>query len=187
MMDEPLQHAERLIPLILDLLEESTRSIQDIDLISVNRGPGSFTGLRIGLAVAKGLGQAIGKPVVGVEGTAAYRSLVGNEPRVCVVIASRRNLYYARWYVGDRPKDEVRVLRREEIVNKLLQEQRDLVVAGSGAASIVDAVSGHPRIRLAPAEALHPSALAVARLACAASGADCLFELEPVYVESVLA
>jgi len=186
-MDEPLQHAERVIPTIQDLLRSADRTCQAIGLISVNRGPGSFTGLRIGLAVAKGLGQALNCPVVGVEGTAMYRSLVADDSRVCVVIGSRRDLYYVRWYARQRPKDAVRLMHRDEIVGRLREEHRELVVAGSGAVAICEALDDHPWVRIAPDEAIRPSALAVARLGHLAYETDQLFELEPVYVEAQLA
>jgi len=185
-LDGPLQHAERLLPTIQDLVCAAGRTRHAIDLISVNRGPGSFTGLRIGLAVAKGLGQAMNRPVVGVEGTAMYRSLVADEPRVCVVIVGRRDLYYAQWYARQRPKDDVRLLHRSEIVARLRDETRRLLVVGSGALPIYEALGDHPWICPPPVDATRPSALAVARLGRAAYAENELYELEPVYVESTL-
>jgi tRNA threonylcarbamoyladenosine biosynthesis protein TsaB len=96
LMEAPLRHAESLIPLIKRLLVECARSLGEIERVSVNRGPGSFTGLRIGLASAKGLCQALGVALVGVDGTVAYRSRLPEERRVCVVLRSRRDLFYVR-------------------------------------------------------------------------------------------
>jgi len=61
-------HSEKLIPYIDFLLEESSRDYRDIDIVAVSIGPGSFTGLRVGLSTAKGLAFSLGKkPIVAVD------------------------------------------------------------------------------------------------------------------------
>ena len=59
-------HSQKLMPMIENMLNISDLNINEIDLIAVCEGPGSFTGLRIGSATAKGLGLALKKPLVGV-------------------------------------------------------------------------------------------------------------------------
>jgi tRNA threonylcarbamoyladenosine biosynthesis protein TsaB len=186
MMDRPLQHAECLVPMIDAALSDTARSRQEIALICVNRGPGSFTGLRIGMAVAKGLAQAIGASVVGVDGTAVYRSLIAEEPRVCVILRSRRDLYYAQWFTGSRARGPVRLYHGNELVAQLRHEQRRLVVIGSGAEMIVENVGEHPWVQVAAPDANRPSPLAVARLGAQATTGSQLFELEPLYVETMI-
>ena len=73
MMESPLQHAEELLPLIDEVLNRCEMKISDVDLVSVNSGPGSFTGLRIGLATVKGICQAARIPLVGVDGWMMFR------------------------------------------------------------------------------------------------------------------
>ena len=64
-------HSEKLMPLIIKQLEDTETALDDIDTIAISKGPGSYTGLRIGAAIGKGLGQACNKPIVGVPTIAA--------------------------------------------------------------------------------------------------------------------
>lgn len=64
-------HAEALIPLIADMMKETAIDFRQIDRIAVTTGPGSFTGLRVGLAAARGIALSSGKPVVGLTTLAA--------------------------------------------------------------------------------------------------------------------
>jgi len=187
LMEAPLRHAESLIPLIEQLLAECSRSRGEIERVSVNRGPGSFTGLRIGLASAKGLCQALGVALVGVDGTVAYRSRLPEERRVWVVLRSRRDLFYVRWFVGQRPTDPIRLLHEEELIERLRREKRELKLVGSGAHEVFEQVADHALIRLAPHDLLRPSPLAIARIGASDRQGDQLYEVEPLYVEPVLA
>lgn len=65
-------HAEALMPLIARVMEEGGLDFTQIDRIAVTTGPGSFTGMRVGIAAARGLGLAAGKPVVGLSTLAAF-------------------------------------------------------------------------------------------------------------------
>jgi tRNA threonylcarbamoyladenosine biosynthesis protein TsaB len=187
LMDEPLKHAEILIPLTEEFLAAHGRSRDEINRVSVNCGPGSFTGLRIGLAFAKGVCQALGAKLIGVDGMSVYRSRVPEERRVCVLLRSRRDLFYVQRFTGSQPREPVRIVRQEELISELKKETRELALAGSGARTIFEQVADDAMIRLAPSEALRPSPLTVARIGAAARGADQLYEAEPSYVEPVFA
>ncbi len=65
-------HAEALIPLIARVLERARLTFSEIDRIAVTTGPGSFTGLRVGISAARGIALATGKPAVGLSTLAAY-------------------------------------------------------------------------------------------------------------------
>jgi len=65
-------HAEALIPLVARVMQQSDLTFRDLDRIAVTTGPGSFTGLRVGLAAARGFGVATGLPVVGVSTLSVY-------------------------------------------------------------------------------------------------------------------
>src|SRR4029078_10549724 len=65
-------HAEALMPLIARLMKGSAIAFSGLDRIVVTTGPGSFTGLRVGLSAARGIGLAAGKPVVGVTTLTAF-------------------------------------------------------------------------------------------------------------------
>jgi tRNA threonylcarbamoyladenosine biosynthesis protein TsaB len=185
-MTTPLSHAECLFPLIESILEACEIKKDQIDLISINRGPGSFTGLRIGLAAAKGLCQSLGIPLVGVEGTQVYRHGVEDVQRVCVLIASRRDLFYARWFAGLRPSGPTEILREAELLARLSREKRELCLVGSGVPRIEKQLQPWRHIRFAPDERNEPSPLAVAEYGMRNYVADQLYSVEPLYVEPLL-
>ena len=81
-------HAEALMPLIARVLEKSGADFKTIDRIAVTTGPGSFTGMRVGIAAARGLGLAAGKPVVGLSTLAAFAApLIAADNTLPVVVA----------------------------------------------------------------------------------------------------
>jgi tRNA threonylcarbamoyladenosine biosynthesis protein TsaB len=186
-MEGPLQHAERLFPLIEELLSGNDVDTDRVGLVCVNRGPGSFTGLRIGLAAAKGFCQVGEASLVGVSGADAYRARIAEEKRVCVIVASRRDLQYVQFFGGARARAPMRLMPQSELIERLQNEEREVTLVGSGAASIMDALQGHPKIRLAPAEANRPSALSIAKLGWSEEPVDRMYEVEPLYVEPLLA
>ena len=84
-------HAQLLIPLLSDLLEETGLAFGDVDRFAVTTGPGSFTGIRVALAAAHGLKLGTGKPVVGVTVFEAMAAATQTIPsRLLVAIDSRR-------------------------------------------------------------------------------------------------
>jgi len=185
-MDTPLSHAERLFPLIETILEACEVDKSQIDLVSINRGPGSFTGLRIGLAAMKGLCQSLGIPLIGVDGTEVYRQLVEDHQRVCVVLSSRRDLFYVRWFGGSRPKGPIVVMQEAELIARLGQEKRELCLVGSGAPLLGEHLRSWQHVCIAPEALNQPSPLAVAQWGSKNYVADQLYSVEPLYVEPLL-
>ncbi len=181
-----LKHAEYLLPTIDALLGDCGRMRGDVCRICVNLGPGSFTGLRIGLATAKGMAQARRIELVGVDGTVAYRERAPAERRVCVAVASRRDLVYARWFSDARPRTDTALVHEAELLEQLRCETRPLCLVGSAARRVAAQAGDGTCVFLGPHEALEPSALAVAR-AGAALPESRLHAMEPMYVEPILA
>ena len=90
-----LTHSQTLMPMIESLLKYSNVSLDDIDLIAVNKGPGSFTGVRIGVAAAKGLADVKKNPVYGASTleSMAY-NLIDTDCVACCVMDARCNQVY---------------------------------------------------------------------------------------------
>src|SRR6516164_6805074 len=84
-------HAEALMPLIARVMKESGLPFAALDRIAVTTGPGSFTGLRVGLSAARGIGLAAAKPVVGLTTLSAYAAPIvsegGEEPVISAIDA----------------------------------------------------------------------------------------------------
>ncbi len=106
--DVDLRHAEQILPLVDLVLKNLGISAGDLDLVVAARGPGSFTGLRIGMAAAKGLCAAAGCPCVSVPTLDVYGSLVppGTGTVTAAVVDAKKNRFYAALYRdGERLTD----------------------------------------------------------------------------------
>lgn len=103
-----LTHSEQLLPLIDDLLRQTGIPLKKVDGLAVSGGPGSFTGLRIGMATAKGLAQGRGIPLVGVPTllALAHRGY-GSHELVCPVMNARRNEIYTALFRFRRDAYEI--------------------------------------------------------------------------------
>ena len=114
--DMPKGQAERIFPAIAELLARNATSYGDLTRIAVTTGPGSFTGLRIGLSAARGLGLALGIPVIGVPTLTAI-SLAGPETAFTICLDARRGEAYVQSFNGaGAPEDEARLLPLAEVL-----------------------------------------------------------------------
>src|SRR3982074_2487522 len=91
-------HAEALMPLIARVMKASGIAFASLDRIAVTTGPGSFTGLRVGLSAARGIALAAGKPVVGLTTLTAYAAPVvsedGEHPVISAIDARHDHVYF---------------------------------------------------------------------------------------------
>ncbi len=133
-------HSQDLLPLIVSLLEGSGIHKNQLAGLAVNIGPGSFTGIRIGLATAKGLCQGLGIPAVGVTGLEALAGAALFCPAlICPVLDARRNQLYTALYQGGG--DELQVLQPaaaltlQELLAELDRYNEDIVFLGEGLAA----------------------------------------------------
>lgn len=89
-------HAETLLPLYERLIHQIEKSVNDIDNIYVTIGPGSFTGLRVGLTVARFIGFSLGKPVHGITTFQAFSSAVEDDKNRLILVETKRSDYYCQ-------------------------------------------------------------------------------------------
>ncbi|MBU2136401.1 MAG: tRNA (adenosine(37)-N6)-threonylcarbamoyltransferase complex dimerization subunit type 1 TsaB [Alphaproteobacteria bacterium] len=156
-------HQEAIAPLAQTVMAQAGLAFSELERIGVTIGPGSFTGLRVGLAFAKGLGAALSIPVVGVGTLAALAEPLGDELAFSVIDA-RRGQVYLQAFSDGRPlmaPDALDVATAAARVAEL-SGGRDAVLAGSGAALLADLMPG---ARIVEGPACDPAA--VARLAAA--------------------
>jgi tRNA threonylcarbamoyladenosine biosynthesis protein TsaB len=94
--------SERLVATIRSLAVQNSADLGSLDAIAVVHGPGSFTGVRVGLSAAKGLAEALGLPVIAVSRLAVLASLAlqSRDTRVCALFDAGRGDYYAGFYRG---------------------------------------------------------------------------------------
>ena len=105
-------HAEVLHPFIVDVLEEANSTSQEIDAVAVSKGPGSYTGLRIGVSAAKGLCFAFDKPLISIETLKSLAHSVSIDNGVIIpMLDARRMEVYAAVFNADY--DSIREIKAE--------------------------------------------------------------------------
>lgn len=165
-------HAERLLPMIDAVLAEAGVAAADIERIAVDVGPGSFTGIRIAVAAARGLALALGVPAVGIVSLSAIAASL-SEPAdgavLSVVDARRGELYAGLCDRAGRALEPPFAADAATVWDRLGARTR--VVAGSGSAILAHhlATTGQIRPPIDPVQA--PDPLAIARLGATADPA----------------
>ena len=131
-------HSQTLLPMLDEIKKMTQLDLDSVDAIAIAAGPGSFTGLRIGSATAKGLGLALDKPIIEVPTVDALAmNMWGTADVVCPIMDARRNQVYTGFYEFDKD-DRLNVLREqfaEDIVTvtKMLNDPgRPVTFLGDG-------------------------------------------------------
>ena len=135
--DPVRSHAERLPGDLIALLEGTGRSPDDVDVYAVAIGPGSFTGLRVGIATMQGLAFATGKPLIGASALDALAQ-IARAPRVATWVDAWRGEVYAALYEDGREVESPSVERPQTVLARL--DDRPTLFIGDGAASYADAI-----------------------------------------------
>lgn len=134
-------HSAMLVPMLDEMLKKADISLEETLLFAVAAGPGSFTGLRIGAACAKGLALALNKPLVGVSTLDALSyNLVSSEDIVCPIMDARRSeVYTAAYSYKDKgietiisPLIEPLAIPVDELVDKLNAIGKPVTFLGDG-------------------------------------------------------
>lgn len=163
-------HQERLAPLVNEVMREAGIGFDALDRIGVTVGPGSFTGLRVGLAFARGLGLALDAPVIGVGTLEAMGA--GSEGAAVVVIDARREQVYVQAFRDGRPTGEPQAMTAEDASALAVQAGAATLIGSGGPLLSV------PDAQLAPLAGADPAQ--VARLAATREPA----EPKPIYLRA---
>ena len=179
--------SEKLLPAIDTLLSGLEIEKQDLEKIVAVTGPGSFTGLRIGLSTAKGLSLSLDIPLIGVPLTEVYYDRVGFYPGpVCTVIADRRDLvYYACFEKGRKQVDERSTPLDElksEVSEKFGGREMPVLFVGDGLNRHRDFFEGISFGVLARGRANYPSAAQAAIIGSSKEGNQ-VHDIEPLYAQ----
>lgn len=153
---EPMSrgHQERLAPLVAEVMQAAGTSFDQLDRIGVTVGPGSFTGLRVGLAFAKGLSAALGVPAVGVGSLEALAH--GHAGRVLAVLDAKRGQVYLQGFADGAAVTAPDALPLETAAARLAELEPDLLI-GTGAALLAPM---RPGARVIAADQTDPAAVA---------------------------
>lgn len=163
-------HSQTLLPMIDQVAGMLELDLDSIDAIAVAGGPGSFTGLRIGTATAKGLGLAMKKPLIHVPTVDAMAyNLYGTDRLICPIMDARRNQVYTGLYYGRCGLEVVKAqcaMDMGELIELLNQREEPVVFLGDGVPvfkAMIEAAVKVPYV-FAPAHVNRQRAGAVAAL-----------------------
>ncbi len=177
-------HAEALMPMVAEVMQESGLGFADLDLIAATVGPGSFTGVRIAIAAARGLALVTKAKLFGTDSLSvmAWRALasgtIGPAPFAVAVDAKRDRLYLGLYDEAAATLQGPLLIAPEQALQLLPSDLR--MAAGSGAELLAAAGARHGRVIAAVLPELQPNAAALAEIA-AASG-ETVPVLKPLYL-----
>ena len=182
-------HSETLLPMVESVLRCTGKTVNDIDLFAVSAGPGSFTGVRIGVATVKGLAFGKGKPCVGVSTLEALaENLVPTGGLLCPVMNARRGQVYNALFRAENGAlirlCPDRALSVEELEAELLTYSEPVTLCGDGAEPVKNSFTKCD-VALPPLTLIEQNAVSVALCAArmAKEGRTCTDkELKPVYL-----
>lgn len=193
----PREHTQRILPMVQDLLAAGGAALTSIDALAYGRGPGSFTGVRIGIGIAQGLALGAGLPMIGVStlmtmAQGAWRKT--GATRVLAAIDARMGEVYWAEYVRDeagawRGEASEAVLKPEAVNARLKQLEGQWATVGTGWQAWPEMGSGS-LAELTDGETTLPAAedmLPIARRLLAQGDTVAVENAEPVYLRNTVA
>lgn len=136
-IDNGLTHSEKLMPIIKQILDETNLSLKDIDLLICDKGPGSFTGIRIGVATIKAFTDSLQIPAIGISSLEALTYNIKEEGLICSLIdAKNSNVYFSLYELKDNTYNLIENYLSENIDNVLdilKKYNKEITFVGDGA------------------------------------------------------
>lgn len=160
---DSMSHLRELVPMIKELVDELGISLNELDAIAVSVGPGSFTGIRIGLATAKTLAQTLGKKCISVNSLEIFREKADGDNKVAVIYNARRGQVYGAIYGNDGSEILAPGPYMLDEVLEVAEEYDDIKWYGDGVIAYADRLSG---MNIAEIDEMNQSADMVCRCAC---------------------
>ena len=144
-------HSQTLLPMIDRVLKFAEIDLKDIEYVAVTVGPGSFTGLRIGAATAKGLTQALNIPIVSVSTLEALAyNVFQSDKLICPIMDARRNNVFSAVYKRENESLEIviepKAFSIEELVNILNEINKEVIFVGDGISVQKDYIRNNLRV-----------------------------------------
>lgn len=148
-------HSQKLMIMIEEMFNLSDMKIEEIDLIGVCIGPGSFTGLRIGMSTAKAIAHVRNIPIVGVN---SLESLAFNmsfsKYTICPIIDAQRNQVYTNSYSWENneliSKDDINVISIDELIENAKNGPEEVILLGEAISLYKEKIENAKNINIAP-------------------------------------
>lgn len=135
-LNQDMSHSEKLVPMVKEVLDNLKLKVEDIDVFGVSTGPGSFTGLRIGIATIKAFAHIFDKPIVGVSTLEALAFNLPYNDVVVPMIDARRDRVYTGIYKWEGEIlitiMEPTVMEIDTLLDLLDKDYKNIVVNGDG-------------------------------------------------------
>lgn len=190
-INHPKTHSQKLMPLIKSLFESLEISLEEIDLVAISKGPGSFTGIRIGMSAAKAFSQALDIPIVSVStlDTLAFNDLREDRLIVPIMDARRSETYTCIYEYSNgelkRITDEM-AISIEELAKKIKELNKASIFMGDGVKVFKDyLLENLENVEIASIDKRMQRASSVAvlgKIKYEKFGAEDLYEIEPNYI-----
>lgn len=164
-------HSEKIMGIIDELFKKSDIKPSEIDLYACSAGPGSFTGLRIGASIIKGMAQTFGKPIAGVPTLDALAYNIYNcTGLVCPMLDAQRGMVYSGLYSWENGRmvklEDLRVILIEDLIKLIKDKALPTTFLGDGALLFEDNFKkGLGEYYVAPTDSLLPRASSCAKIA----------------------
>ncbi len=134
-------HSQSIMPMIDFMLKQTELSINDIDGFAVAVGPGSFTGVRIGVATIKALAHPFNKPCIPVSTLEALAFNVAPfDGIICPLLDARRNQVYTATFLNSERLTEDRAVSVEELIDELKSSDKNIIFVGDGIGAYGDEI-----------------------------------------------
>ena len=186
--ETPRQHASQLAPYIQEVLQEGGLTARDLDAVAVSEGPGSYTGLRVGVSTAKGLCFGAGKPLLGIDTLRILADQAeGCFDRIVAMIDARRmEVYAAPFDCSGNKLDETRAIILDADSFRQELESGTVLFIGTGVEKF-QRICPHPN---ATFQTCYPLATAMVKPACTALQKEEFKDVayfEPFYLKDFVA
>ncbi len=182
-------HSQKLMPMIEELLNSCSVKPKEIDVFAVSIGPGSFTGLRIGIATMAAMAQALDKKVVGVPTLEALAyNLYNINGLICPIIDAQRDLVYTalyQWIDGNMVEImKQQVISIDGLIDILKTKQERIFFIGDALEKFDQNLKDGLKQQFAipPSKLLIPSASSVAEIAKIKIEKDIITDITPIYM-----
>lgn len=161
-----LTHSQTLMPMVENVLNITQTKTNEIDIVAVSTGPGSFTGVRIGVAAVKGLAQAQNIPCFAVSSTEtiAY-ALKSFNGVVCAVMDARCNQVYTALFKNGRRISDDEAILISQLREKLTQLNENIILAGDAAQMCFECFKDMNNVFLSDSQFVFPRASSVCYIA----------------------
>ena len=185
-------HSEKLMPMVAQLLNDLQMHIQQIDAVAITCGPGSFTGLRIGMATAKGIVQGGNKKLIAIPTLDTLAQNLNHYPGIiCPIMNAQKKQVYTAIYksteTGMERLSDYQAIEAEKLADQLLELGETVWFTGDGVDAFADVFCDKlgDRCRLADGNTVLPRAGALAMLAAERAEQeqfDDLYQAELIYI-----